>query len=312
MRETGGFPGFGKPPPRRHRSRARGTTGRARFFSAKRLLDSTLPACRRSLTSSPRVPTPHRLANADVEDFYAQSDPDKENLCLYGNPDGTWEVQLPAEEVPPELPEPALGINFARDGMQVRFPDRRAKDFRSLFTLPLAHFPHPRARRLTPCSRFETAEEGLARARRGTLRRVADGGGVLLRRQVRREGAVRFPGRIHTRSNAKCLLRVPFPKTTLIHAEKAAHRPAPFARAGRNSSSASTRFPRCTRSSPARRPPSPRRTKSPPPWRRYAFLPASPKRSRMSCFAHSSSRAGVPNALPLRSLPRKSKPWGAR
>ena len=57
---------------------------------------------------------------ADVEAFYAQCDPDKENLCLYGNPDGTWEVQLPAEEVPPELPEPALGINFARDGMQVR------------------------------------------------------------------------------------------------------------------------------------------------------------------------------------------------
>jgi len=28
---------------------------------------------------------------------------------------------LPAEEVPPELPEPALGINFARDGMQVSF-----------------------------------------------------------------------------------------------------------------------------------------------------------------------------------------------
>lgn len=55
-----------------------------------------------------------------MEDFYAQCDPDKENLCLYGNPDGSWEVQLPAEEVPPELPEPALGINFARDGMQVR------------------------------------------------------------------------------------------------------------------------------------------------------------------------------------------------
>ncbi len=30
-------------------------------------------------------------------------------------------MQLPAEEVPPELPEPALGINFARDGMQVSF-----------------------------------------------------------------------------------------------------------------------------------------------------------------------------------------------
>ena len=57
-----------------------------------------------------------------VDDFYEQCDPDKENLCLYGNPDGTWEVQLPAEEVPPELPEPALGINFARDGMQVRVP----------------------------------------------------------------------------------------------------------------------------------------------------------------------------------------------
>nr|DAD38798.1 TPA_asm: hypothetical protein HUJ06_013120 [Nelumbo nucifera] len=43
---------------------------------------------------------------------------EKENLCLYGFPNETWEVNLPAEEVPPELPEPALGINFARDGMQ--------------------------------------------------------------------------------------------------------------------------------------------------------------------------------------------------
>lgn len=43
---------------------------------------------------------------------------DKENLCLYGLPSETWEVNLPVEEVPPELPEPALGINFARDGMQ--------------------------------------------------------------------------------------------------------------------------------------------------------------------------------------------------
>lgn len=42
---------------------------------------------------------------------------EKENLCLYGHPNDTWEVTLPAEEVPPELPEPALGINFARDGM---------------------------------------------------------------------------------------------------------------------------------------------------------------------------------------------------
>ena len=39
-------------------------------------------------------------------------------MCLYGFPNEHWEVNLPAEEVPPELPEPALGINFARDGMQ--------------------------------------------------------------------------------------------------------------------------------------------------------------------------------------------------
>ncbi|KAK9669751.1 hypothetical protein RND81_13G152100 [Saponaria officinalis] len=43
---------------------------------------------------------------------------EKENLCLYGLPNETWEVNLPVEEVPPELPEPALGINFARDEMQ--------------------------------------------------------------------------------------------------------------------------------------------------------------------------------------------------
>lgn len=45
---------------------------------------------------------------------------EKENLCLYGHANETWEVTLPAEEVPPELPEPALGINFARDGMKRR------------------------------------------------------------------------------------------------------------------------------------------------------------------------------------------------
>lgn len=43
---------------------------------------------------------------------------EKENLCFYGHANETWEVGLPAEEVPPELPEPALGINFARDGMK--------------------------------------------------------------------------------------------------------------------------------------------------------------------------------------------------
>jgi hypothetical protein len=51
--------------------------------------------------------------------FYDQCDPDKDNLCLYGEIDGTWKVDMPAEEVPPELPEPSIGINFARDGMRV-------------------------------------------------------------------------------------------------------------------------------------------------------------------------------------------------
>ncbi|PPR92977.1 hypothetical protein GOBAR_AA27693 [Gossypium barbadense] len=98
-----------------------------------------------------------KALTTDVEEFYQQCDPDgfnfdkkhvhlklkgklmnenvlnsmwfpyaftnspwleKENLCLYGFPSEQWEVNLPAEEVPPELPEPALGINFARDGMQ--------------------------------------------------------------------------------------------------------------------------------------------------------------------------------------------------
>ncbi|KAL8109815.1 PHD finger protein ALFIN-LIKE 4-like [Apium graveolens] len=59
-----------------------------------------------------------KALTTDVEEFYQQCDPEKENLCLYGFPNERWEVNLPAEEVPPELPEPALGINFARDGMQ--------------------------------------------------------------------------------------------------------------------------------------------------------------------------------------------------
>ncbi|KDP44757.1 hypothetical protein JCGZ_01257 [Jatropha curcas] len=58
-----------------------------------------------------------RALTYDVDEFYSQCDPEKENLCLYGHPNESWEVNLPAEEVPPELPEPALGINFARDGM---------------------------------------------------------------------------------------------------------------------------------------------------------------------------------------------------
>ncbi|OEL17102.1 hypothetical protein BAE44_0021879 [Dichanthelium oligosanthes] len=59
---------------------------------------------------------------ADVEEFYTFCDPTKENLCLYGLSNGSWEVALPSSsEVPPEMLEPALGINFARDGMKRRY-----------------------------------------------------------------------------------------------------------------------------------------------------------------------------------------------
>ncbi|KAL6495953.1 PHD finger protein ALFIN-LIKE 5 [Orobanche gracilis] len=68
-----------------------------------------------------------KALTTDADEFYQQCDPgnQRENLCLYGFPSEQWEVNLPAEEVPPELPEPALGINFARDGM-------REKDWLSL------------------------------------------------------------------------------------------------------------------------------------------------------------------------------------
>lgn len=39
-------------------------------------------------------------------------------MCV-GHEDGTWSVGLPAAEVPTELPEPVLGINFARNGMYI-------------------------------------------------------------------------------------------------------------------------------------------------------------------------------------------------
>ncbi|KAG2284095.1 hypothetical protein Bca4012_052786 [Brassica carinata] len=58
-----------------------------------------------------------KALTTDVHEFHRLCDPEKENLCLYGLPSEDWEVNLPAEEVPPELPEPVLGINFARNGM---------------------------------------------------------------------------------------------------------------------------------------------------------------------------------------------------
>lgn len=50
---------------------------------------------------------------------------EKDSLCLYGNPDGSWEVKIPVEDVPSELPEPFVGINQARDV----FPDKEWRSF---------------------------------------------------------------------------------------------------------------------------------------------------------------------------------------
>ncbi|EFN55574.1 hypothetical protein CHLNCDRAFT_17706, partial [Chlorella variabilis] len=54
----------------------------------------------------------------DSKELWAACSPERDNMCLYGHSDGNWSVDLPVEEVPPELPEPVLGINFARDGME--------------------------------------------------------------------------------------------------------------------------------------------------------------------------------------------------
>jgi hypothetical protein len=59
-----------------------------------------------------------RALTTEVDKFWEVCDPSQENLCLYGLPDGSWAVDLPADEVPPEMPEPALGINFSRAGME--------------------------------------------------------------------------------------------------------------------------------------------------------------------------------------------------
>eukprot|EP00798_Chlamydomonas_sp_ICE-L_P007896 gene7896-1107_t len=53
----------------------------------------------------------------DSAELFAICDPAKDNLVLYGHKDGSWSVDLPGEEVPPELPEPCVGINYARDSM---------------------------------------------------------------------------------------------------------------------------------------------------------------------------------------------------
>lgn len=42
---------------------------------------------------------------------------EKQELCLHGRPDGSWDLNPPEQDVPPELPDPVVGINYARDEM---------------------------------------------------------------------------------------------------------------------------------------------------------------------------------------------------
>uniref|UniRef100_A0A803LUD1 PHD finger protein ALFIN-LIKE n=1 Tax=Chenopodium quinoa TaxID=63459 RepID=A0A803LUD1_CHEQI len=58
-----------------------------------------------------------KALTTEADDLYEKCDPEKLNLCLYGKPNGEWEVSLPSECLPPKLPDPTLGINFARDGI---------------------------------------------------------------------------------------------------------------------------------------------------------------------------------------------------
>jgi hypothetical protein len=96
---------------------ARRRLGAVVFFKARKNQQKTLTLFSSFDLFPPSPPLPPQPQQHSQDRFYELSNPERENLCLYGNPDATWEVDLPAEEVPPELPEPALGINFARNGM---------------------------------------------------------------------------------------------------------------------------------------------------------------------------------------------------
>ncbi|RDX73911.1 PHD finger protein ALFIN-LIKE 3, partial [Mucuna pruriens] len=56
-----------------------------------------------------------RALTKDVDKFYELCDPDEGDLCLYGLPNGTWEVSPPVQVLPAHLPEPVVGINLFRD-----------------------------------------------------------------------------------------------------------------------------------------------------------------------------------------------------
>ncbi|KAL2477662.1 PHD finger protein ALFIN-LIKE 5 [Forsythia ovata] len=59
-----------------------------------------------------------KALTVDFDRFYEECDPEKYALCLFGLPNETWEVKEPLDKVPPEFPEPVLGINYVRDDAQ--------------------------------------------------------------------------------------------------------------------------------------------------------------------------------------------------
>ena len=98
-RAHGRGPGCQQPRSRQSRSRASARAAVAAGACARTPV--TAPDCAGGVASAPRLPPTLGARGA-------------------GEPDGSWTVDQPAEEVPAELPEPCLGINFARDGMARR------------------------------------------------------------------------------------------------------------------------------------------------------------------------------------------------
>ncbi|KAL2337076.1 hypothetical protein Fmac_011522 [Flemingia macrophylla] len=64
-----------------------------------------------------RIALIHALTR-DADEVYDLCDTEiEEALCLYGLSDKTWQVTLPEEKVPTDFPEPTLGINFGKVGI---------------------------------------------------------------------------------------------------------------------------------------------------------------------------------------------------
>ena len=63
-----------------------------------------------------------------------------DDLCLSGLPNENWKVHIPAPDVPPEFPEPMLGINFLRDEMERNEWLTRVAIYSDTWLLALAFF----------------------------------------------------------------------------------------------------------------------------------------------------------------------------